>query len=53
MDLTELQESVEESLMSAFAGLGVFLEDEKARTDAASVAGVQPPLAAKPVDDVF
>lgn len=51
--LTVAQESVEESLMSAFAGLGVFLEDEKAQTAAASIAGVKAPVAAKAVDDVF
>lgn len=53
VSLTRMQESVEESLMSAFAGLGVFLEDEKARTDAASVTNLQAPLAAKPINDVF
>jgi hypothetical protein len=39
--------------MSAFAGLGVFLEDEKAQTEIPTVAGVKAPVAAKAVDDVF
>lgn len=49
-----VQESVEESLMNAFAGLGVFLEDEKAQTGGPpTFAGVKLPVATKAVDDVF
>jgi hypothetical protein len=51
--LTYTQDNVEESLMNAFAGLGVFLEDEKAQGTAPTLPNLHAAVATKAADDVF